>query len=61
MCWHLFTWGTAITVVEPRELRAELAGMAAAVARHHNDRRDRFVWQPGNVTITRALDSEDPE
>ncbi len=61
MCWHLFTWGTAITVVEPRELRAELAGMAAAVARHHNNRRNRFVWQPEDVTIIRALNREDPE
>ena len=61
MCWHLFTWGTVITVVEPWELRAGLAGMAVDAAQHHNDRRDRFVWQPGDVTITRALDREDPE
>ena len=38
MCWHLFTWGTAVTVLEPPELRAELARMAAAVARHHDVR-----------------------
>jgi predicted DNA-binding transcriptional regulator YafY len=35
MCWHLFTWGTAVTIVAPEELRAELAGLAAAAAAHH--------------------------
>jgi predicted DNA-binding transcriptional regulator YafY len=34
MCWHLFTWGTAVTIVAPEKLRAELAGLAAAVAKH---------------------------
>ena len=35
MCWHLFTWGTAVTVVAPDSLRHTLAQMAAAVADHH--------------------------
>ena len=35
MCWHLFTWGTAVTVVDPDELRMQLAEIAAAVASHH--------------------------
>ena len=35
MCWHLFTWGAAVTVVEPKSLRAELSGLAAAVVKHH--------------------------
>lgn len=61
ICWHLFTWGTAVTVVEPHELRAELAGMAAAAARHHGVRRERFVWRPEDVTITRNPDRGDPE
>ncbi len=35
MCWHLFTWGTAVTVVEPEELRSQLAELAAVAAAHH--------------------------
>ncbi len=61
MCWHLFTWGTAVTVLEPHELRAELAQMAAAAARHHDVQQDKFVWQPGDVTITRNTDRKKPE
>ena len=35
MCWHLFPWGTAITVVEPEQLRRTLWEAASDVARHH--------------------------
>ncbi len=35
MCWHLFTWGTAVTVIEPEELRLKLAELAAGVAVQH--------------------------
>ena len=35
MCWHLFTWGAAVTVLEPDELRLALGEMAADVAMHH--------------------------
>ena len=35
MCWHLFTWGKAVTIVAPKSLRAELSGLAAAVVKHH--------------------------
>jgi predicted DNA-binding transcriptional regulator YafY len=35
MCWHLFTWGPAVTIVEPHALRTAMAGMAAAAAAHH--------------------------
>jgi predicted DNA-binding transcriptional regulator YafY len=28
MCWHLFTWGTAVRVIEPQELRMKLTAMA---------------------------------
>jgi len=35
MCNHLFTWGTAVTVVAPEELRFHLAGLADAIAVHH--------------------------
>jgi predicted DNA-binding transcriptional regulator YafY len=35
MCWHLFTWGTAVNIVAPDELRGTLAEMASKVAQHH--------------------------
>lgn len=31
MCWHLFTWGTAVTVQAPEELRAELTELARTI------------------------------
>ncbi|MDE2200955.1 MAG: WYL domain-containing protein [Rhodospirillales bacterium] len=33
MCWHLFSWGEAVTVVEPEELREQIAEQARAVTR----------------------------
>jgi predicted DNA-binding transcriptional regulator YafY len=35
MCWHLFTWGTTVTVVAPDILRATVAAAALSVAQHH--------------------------
>ena len=35
MCWHLFTWGTSVTVVKPAELRERLRSMCADLAGHH--------------------------
>jgi predicted DNA-binding transcriptional regulator YafY len=35
MCWHLFTWGSAVSVIEPQELRMQLAAMTGGVAEHH--------------------------
>lgn len=35
MCWHLFTWGDAVTVVAPAALRESLAEQARIVADHH--------------------------
>ncbi len=35
MCNHLFTWGTAVTVVEPEKLRRHLAELAESVTMHH--------------------------
>ena len=43
MCWHLFTWGTAVTIVAPEGLRVELARVAAAAAEHHRGRNDKFA------------------
>jgi predicted DNA-binding transcriptional regulator YafY len=36
MCWHLFTWGTAVVIVEPDTLRAAMAQMTKAVGLHHS-------------------------
>ena len=38
MCWHLVTWGEAVTVEEPDRLRQRLADMCAALAAHHAPR-----------------------
>jgi predicted DNA-binding transcriptional regulator YafY len=35
MCWHLFTWGAAVTVVAPEGLRTRLAELASIIAAHH--------------------------
>jgi predicted DNA-binding transcriptional regulator YafY len=40
MSWHLFTWGTKVTVVAPDDLRDELHEAAAMAARHHGTRVD---------------------
>jgi predicted DNA-binding transcriptional regulator YafY len=33
MCWHLFTWGTAVMILEPGSLRTMMANAATEVAR----------------------------
>jgi len=38
MCWHLFTWGPAVGVIEPAELRRTLTEMSRAIADHHQER-----------------------
>ena len=35
MCWHLFAWGAAVSVVAPSMLRVELEAIASAAASHH--------------------------
>jgi predicted DNA-binding transcriptional regulator YafY len=35
MCWHLFSWGTAVTLLEPRALRTTMAEMIGALRQHH--------------------------
>ena len=35
MCWHLFTWGTGVTVAKPIELRERLRHICADLAEHH--------------------------
>jgi predicted DNA-binding transcriptional regulator YafY len=37
MCWHLFTWGIAVTIVQPDALRAAMAEMALDAARCHTE------------------------
>lgn len=36
MCWHLFTWGTAVSVVAPEPLRLAMAKTGEAVSKHHS-------------------------
>ena len=38
MCWHLFTWGDAVTVQAPESLRLEMAEMCSRFAVHHRAR-----------------------
>ena len=35
MCWHLVTWGTAVTVEQPTRLRRRLAEMCTRLVAHH--------------------------
>jgi predicted DNA-binding transcriptional regulator YafY len=35
LCWHLFTWGTAATIVAPDALRAAMAELTTVAAQHH--------------------------
>ncbi len=35
MCWHLLTWGAAVTVMAPGELRTALSQMTMTAAKHH--------------------------
>jgi len=37
MCWHLITWGTAVTVVAPKILRLQLAKVAVMVTSHYGE------------------------
>ncbi len=46
LCWHLLTWGTAVTIEAPDALRGTIAEMASELARHHTslkapNQRDR--------------------
>lgn len=40
MCWHLFTWGTAVTAIQPAELRITMARLTQEAAQHHEDGQD---------------------
>lgn len=35
MCWHLFAWGKAVTIVAPQELQATMLTLLAAARDHH--------------------------
>ena len=35
ICWHLFTWGSNVTIVAPESLRLLMAEMTTAAAAHH--------------------------
>jgi predicted DNA-binding transcriptional regulator YafY len=47
MCWHLFTWGTAVAVLAPEELCTAMAAMAATVAQHHAERINAAHFRQG--------------
>jgi predicted DNA-binding transcriptional regulator YafY len=35
MCWHLFTWGEAVTIIAPQSLRENIREMAKTLFEHH--------------------------
>jgi predicted DNA-binding transcriptional regulator YafY len=35
MCWHLFSWGRAVSIVAPDTLRSAMAEMTTTAAQHH--------------------------
>jgi predicted DNA-binding transcriptional regulator YafY len=37
MCWHLFTWGEGVTILEPTALRIHLAELCSTAAEHHRE------------------------
>ena len=39
MCWYLFTWGGAVTILAPEDLRLRLAELASTAAAHHMEQR----------------------
>ena len=41
MCWHLFTWGDAVTVEEPERLREQMEEMCSLFAAHHRRTTNR--------------------
>jgi len=45
MCNHLFTSGTAVTVIKLEEPRLCLAELAETVAEHHGVRREQSCLQ----------------
>jgi len=57
MCWHLFTWGTAITIVAPDTLRTTMAETALAAARHHHI-NNAIVISGGDPATTNHLKQE---
>ena len=38
ICWHLFTWGDAVTIEEPESLRVQMVEMCSLFAAHHGAR-----------------------
>ena len=40
MCWHLFTWGTAVMIVEPDALREEMLKMATTIGQRYVAQRE---------------------
>jgi predicted DNA-binding transcriptional regulator YafY len=36
MCWHVFTWGTSIEILEPAKLRERMTTLLRAALEHHD-------------------------
>jgi predicted DNA-binding transcriptional regulator YafY len=52
MCWHLFTWGTMVTVVAPDDLRTILTGMLDTAAHHHTRKAPSTDWSAPAARLT---------
>jgi predicted DNA-binding transcriptional regulator YafY len=48
MSWHLFTWGTAVTIVAPIGLHDTMAKLTMAIAQHHAFAPNGAVSVDGN-------------
>jgi predicted DNA-binding transcriptional regulator YafY len=55
MCWHLFTWGTELTIIAPTTLRAAAAAMTAVVAQHHAIQESRELHRTALATLPSAI------
>ena len=57
MCWHLFTWGTAVTIVGPDTLRTAVAETTTEIAHHHAITLDapRSVAEREQARIQRTI------
>lgn len=55
ICWHLFTWGNAVTILEPTSLRSLMEKTALEVGRHHGKVPDN-----SSPSVPRGTDTATP-
>lgn len=60
MCWHLFTWGTAVTVMAPESLCTAITKMALAAAQHHGEPTPPQATERQLMSLTRDNGGDDP-